>query len=118
MTTSPLNDSRSRNRVLWLSTLAFTVLFAVWLMLGVLGLKIKDDVSLMLGESAATMSSAEIKSTVESRFEWLLAVSILSGAVLRLNFGIWADTIGGRNLMVVLLLGCAIPTTLLFYTTS
>ena len=118
MTTSLLHDSSSRNRVLWLSTFAFTVLFAVWLMLGVLGLKIKDDVSLMLGESAATMNSAEIKSAVESRFEWLLAVSILSGALLRLNFGIWADTFGGRNLMVVLLLACAIPTAWLGYAKS
>lgn len=111
-------SSSARNRVLWLSTIAFTVLFAVWLMLGVLGLKIKADTSLMLGESAATMSAAEIKAAVESRFEWLLAVSILSGAVLRLNFGIWADTIGGRNLMVVLLLACALPTAWLGYAAS
>lgn len=118
MTTSPLKDSHSRNRVLWLSTLAFTVLFAVWLMLSVLGLKIKADPQLMIGEAATTMSDLQIKSEVETRFEWLLAVSILSGALLRLNFGIWADTIGGRNLMVALLLACAIPTACLGYATS
>jgi MFS transporter, NNP family, nitrate/nitrite transporter len=118
MTTSPLHDNRSRNRVLWLSTLAFTVLFAVWLMLGVLGLKIKADPQLMLGEAAATMSDTQIKSEVESRFEWLLAVSILSGAVLRLNFGIWSDTFGGRNMMLLLLLGCAIPTAWLAFAQS
>lgn len=109
---------RSRQRVLWLSTLAFTVLFAVWLMLGVLGLKLKAEPSLMLGDAISTMSVAEIKAAVDSRFEWLLAVSILSGAVLRLNFGIWADTLGGRKMMVLLLLACAIPTAWLGYASS
>jgi NNP family nitrate/nitrite transporter-like MFS transporter len=107
-----------RNRVLWLSTVAFTVLFAVWLMLGVLGLKIKADASLMLGAAAADMLPAQIQAAIESRFEWLLAVSILSGALLRLNFGIWADTIGGRNMMVLLLLASALPTAWLGYVTS
>ena len=110
MTASLPGNAGARDRVLWLSTLAFTVLFAVWLMLGVLGLKIKQDVPLMLGESAGAMSPAEIQAAVDARFEWLLTVSILSGALLRLNFGIWADAVGGRNMMVLLLLGCAIPT--------
>ena len=100
----------SCQRVLWLSTIAFTLLFAVWLMFGVLGLKIKADVELMLGSAAATMTAPQIKAAIESRFEWLLAVSILSGALLRLNFGIWADRYGGRNLMLFLLLFCALPT--------
>ena len=38
-----------------------------------------------------------------------LAVAILSGSLLRLNFGIWADRYGGRNLMVLLLLVSAVP---------
>lgn len=104
-----------RRRVLWLSTIAFTVLFAVWLMLGVLGVKIKADAALMLGDAAATMTDGQIKTAAESRFEWLLAISILSGAALRLHFGIWADRFGGRNLMVLLLLGCALPTAALAY---
>jgi NNP family nitrate/nitrite transporter-like MFS transporter len=103
---------------LWLSTIAFTVLFAVWLMLGVLGVKIKSDVELMLGSPAASMSPAEIKTAIESRFEWLLAVSILSGALFRLNFGIWADRFGGRNMMLLLLVFCAIPTAWLAYAQS
>ncbi len=118
MSTSSIESTSGRNRVLWLSTFAFTALFAVWLMLGVLGLKIKADAGLMLGEAAATMSEAQIKAAVESRFEWLLAISILSGALFRLNFGIWADTYGGRNMMLVLLIGCALPTAFLSYATS
>ena len=100
----------ARRRVLWLSTFAFTALFAVWLMLGVLGLEIKKDAGLMLGDAAASMTEAEAKSATETRFEWLLAVAILSGSLLRLSFGIWADRYGGRNLMVLLLLLSAVPT--------
>jgi NNP family nitrate/nitrite transporter-like MFS transporter len=37
-------------------------------------------------------------------------VAILSGALLRLNFGIWADRYGGRNMMVLLLVITAVPT--------
>jgi NNP family nitrate/nitrite transporter-like MFS transporter len=99
-----------RLRVLWLSTVAFTVLFAVWLMLGVLGLEIKPDAGLMLGDAAASMSEAEARTATEARFEWLLAAAILSGSLLRLAFGIWADRYGGRNMMALLLLLSAVPT--------
>lgn len=99
-----------RLRVMWMSTFAFTVLFAVWLMLGVLGLEIKKDAALMLGaDAAASMTPDQIKAAVESRFEWLLAIAILAGSLPRLNFGIWADKYGGRNMMVGLLLFCALP---------
>jgi NNP family nitrate/nitrite transporter-like MFS transporter len=82
-----------RQRVLWLSTIAFTLMFNVWLMLGVLGIPIRK---------ALELSDAQL--------EWLIATAILSGAVFRLNFGIWADKYGGRNMMVLLLLLAAIPT--------
>ncbi len=107
-----------RTRVLWLSTFAFTVLFAVWLMLGVLGLKIKSDVGLMLGDAADTLSAEAAQRAVAMRFEWLLAAAILSGAVLRLNFGIWADRYGGRNTMVFLLVLCALPTAWLAFAST
>jgi NNP family nitrate/nitrite transporter-like MFS transporter len=118
MSSTTLDDNSARTRILWLSTLAFTLLFAVWLMFGVLGLKVKEDVALMLGESAQAMSPVEIKAAIESRFEWLLAVSILAGALPRLAFGIWADAVGGRKLFVGLLLACAIPTLGVAYATT
>jgi NNP family nitrate/nitrite transporter-like MFS transporter len=102
---------------MWLSAWSFTALFAVWLMFGVLGLEVKKDAVLMLGaDAAASMTPAEIKTAVESRFEWLLAVAILAGSLPRLNFGIWADKFGGRSMMLVLLLGCAIPCYLVSHT--
>src|SRR5687768_9112256 len=82
-----------RQRVLWLSTFAFTLLFAVWLMLGVLGIKIRDDLNL-----------------TSAQFEWLLAVAILAGSLPRLHFGIWADRYGGQRLMTGTLLLTALPT--------
>jgi MFS transporter, NNP family, nitrate/nitrite transporter len=81
------------NRVLWLSTAAFTLLFNVWLMLGVLGISVRRE----LGFS-------------DSQLEWLMAAAILSGAIFRLNFGIWADTYGGRKIVGWLLLAVAVPT--------
>ncbi len=85
--------SDARGRVLWLSTIAFTLLFNVWMMLGVLGIPIRRELGLS-----------------DSQFEWLIATAILSGSIFRLNFGIWADVYGGRRVMSLLLLGTAIPT--------
>ncbi len=92
MSASIHEPSGPRIRVLWLSTFAFTLLFAVWLMFGVLGLKIREEMQLS-----------------PAQFEWLLATAILAGALPRLNFGIWADRFGGRTVMTALLLFTAIP---------
>ena len=86
-------QSKWRRTVLILSTVAFTLLFNVWLMLGVLAPKIKETLGLS-----------------PSQVEWMIAASILSGAILRLNFGIWADRYGGRNVMVALMLLTTVPT--------
>ena len=61
-------------------------------MLGVLGLKIREE----FGFSDEQMA-------------WLLAAAILAGALPRLNFGIWADRFGGRTMTLVLLFACALP---------
>lgn len=83
----------ARSRVLFLSTVSFTLLFAVWLMFGILGVMIRDEFSL---------SAAQL--------DWLVAVAILAGSLPRLQCGIWADQLGGRLMMVVLLLVTALPT--------
>ena len=53
---------RPRTRVLWLSTIAFTLLFNVWLMLGVLSIPIKKSLGLS-----------------DPQIEWLIAAAIFSG---------------------------------------
>jgi NNP family nitrate/nitrite transporter-like MFS transporter len=88
-------------RVLSLSTVAFTLLFAVWLMFGVLGVPIKEEFHL---------------DTVQ--FSWLTAIAVLSGSIWRLPLGIWTDRVGGRRLMTLLLLATAVPTVLVAHATT
>lgn len=89
---NPVEDARSANRVLWLSTSAFTLLFAVWLMLGVLGVPIRAELGL---------------STIQ--LTWVASVAILSGSLFRLPFGILTDRVGGRTLVSAILLVSAVP---------
>jgi len=83
---------RARTRVLFLSTLAFTLLFAVWLMLGVLAVAIRTELQL---------------SAVQ--FSWLTASAVLTGSLLRLPFGVLTDRFGGRTMMTASLLIAAVP---------
>jgi len=78
--------------VLSMSTLAFVVCFTIWMMFGVIGIPIKQ---------ALRLSATE--------FGLLAATPILSGAIMRLPLGIWADRFGGRIVMFVLMLFCVIP---------
>lgn len=80
------NTSWQRNSVLGLSSFAFTLLFAVWLMFGVLGIPIRKEFGLS-----------------DEQFAWLSAVAILNGSLWRLLFGIWADRIGGKRLILAIL---------------
>jgi MFS transporter, NNP family, nitrate/nitrite transporter len=80
------------SRVLVLSTVAFTLMFAVWLMLGVLAVPIRKELGL---------------TTIQ--FTWLAAIAVLSGSMLRLPFGIMTDRFGGRMVMSLLLLASAVP---------
>jgi len=82
-------------RVLILSTVAFTLLFAVWLMLGMLSIKIKPELGLSDGQLYN-----------------LTIAAILAGSLLRFHFGVWTDRFGGRKVMTALLLVTAIPTLL------
>jgi NNP family nitrate/nitrite transporter-like MFS transporter len=91
----------SARRVLVLSTTAFTMLFAVWLMFGVLGVPIKKELHL-----------------TQVQFSWLAAVAVLSGSLFRLPFGLLTDRVGGRVLMIGLLATSAIPCFLISRATS
>jgi NNP family nitrate/nitrite transporter-like MFS transporter len=91
----------SARRILTLSTAAFTLMFAVWLMFGVLGIPIRQEFGL-----------------TDVELGWLAAVAILNGSIWRLAFGIATDKFGGRRVMTVLLLLNAIPTFLVTRATS
>ncbi|HVV40976.1 MAG: MFS transporter [Rhizobiales bacterium 65-79] len=78
--------------VLLATTWAFTICFAVWMMFGVTGIPIREQLGL---------------NSVE--FGLLTATPVLTGALFRLPLGIWTDRLGGRRLMLALLIGCAVP---------
>src|SRR5690606_22712298 len=79
-------------RVLVISTVGFTLMFAVWLMFGVLGIPIRKEFGL-----------------TDVQLSWITAVAVLNGAIWRLPAGILADRIGGRLVMTVMLAATAIP---------
>lgn len=91
-------SSAASSRVLWLATVSFTLLFAVWLMFGVLGVPIRDEFGLDDGQLA-----------------WLTSVAILNGALWRLPAGMAADRFGGKWVMIALLASSAVPSFLLAF---
>lgn len=92
---------RGQAAVLGLSTTGFTLLFAVWLMFGVLGIPIRDEFGL-----------------TDVQLSWIAAVAILNGAIWRLPAGMLADRIGGKRIFVAMLLLTAIPSYLVSQATS
>lgn len=102
MSTMQAHASRDdENRVLVLSTAAFTLCFAVWLMLGVLAVPISEELGLD-----------------KVQFTWLAAIAVLSGSIVRLPFGVLTDRYGGRLVMTALTLFTALPCYLLSTATS
>lgn len=87
--------------VLAVSTWAFIVCFAAWLMFGVAGIPIKQQLGL---------------NNVE--FGLLTSTPVLTGALFRLPLGIWTDRYGGRIVMFLLLVVCAVPLWLSSYATQ
>ena len=87
--------------VLFASTWAFTACFAVWTMFGVIGIPIRSELNLN-----------------STQFGLLTATPVLTGAVFRLPLGIWTDRFGGRIIMLLLLIGCAVPLWIASYATA
>lgn len=78
------------NRVMWFSTAAFTLMFAVWLQFGILAIPIRKEFGL-----------------TDMQFGWLTAIAILNGSLWRLLFGIWSDRFGARKVMLLLMTATA-----------
>jgi MFS transporter, NNP family, nitrate/nitrite transporter len=75
-----------------MSTVSFTVCFAVWMMFAVIGIPIKK----MLGLN-------------ETQFGLLAATPVLTGSLIRLPLGMWTDRFGGRIVFFILMLCTVIP---------
>ena len=87
-----------RGVALGMSTLAFTVCFAVWTIFSIIGIQIKKDLGL-----------------TDTQFGLLVGTPILTGSLIRLILGIWADQYGGRVVYVCVMLAAAVATWLLTY---
>ena len=88
---APAADRSGANRVLWMSTIAFTLMFAVWLMFGVLGVPIHRELGL-----------------TDVQLSWISAVAVLNGSLWRLPAGMLTDRVGGRIVTISMLLLTAI----------
>ena len=87
--------------VLSLSTMAFTVCFAVWVMFSIIGIPIKTNLGLN-----------------ETQFGLLAATPILTGSLFRLPLGMLTDKVGGRIVFFVLMICTVIPIWLIGYATE
>jgi NNP family nitrate/nitrite transporter-like MFS transporter len=88
--------SGPQGRALWLSTLAFTVCFAVWTIFSIIGVRIKQDLGLN-----------------DTQFGLLVGIPILSGSLIRIALGVWSDQYGGRIIYTLVMLAGAVATFLL-----
>jgi len=100
---SALNEvsTHQQNKVLGISTLAFTVCFAVWTIFSIIGVQIKQDLGL-----------------TETQFGLLAGTPILTGSLSRIFLGIWTDQYGGRIVYVITMLAAAVATFFLSYATT
>jgi MFS transporter, NNP family, nitrate/nitrite transporter len=85
-------------RALTMSTVAFTVCFAVWTIFSIIGVRIKDELGLS-----------------ETEFGLLVGTPILTGSLVRMLLGIWTDRYGGRAVYTVTMLAAALATFLLSF---
>ncbi|GAA3848103.1 MFS transporter [[Pseudomonas] carboxydohydrogena] len=83
----------ARGRALWLSTISFTICFAVWTIFSIIGISIKQKLGLN-----------------ETEFGLLVGLPILSGSLIRLVLGAWTDQYGGRRVNTIVMLAAAVAT--------
>ena len=95
------DSANGQQRALWLSTVAFTVCFAVWTIFAIIGVRIKQDLGLS-----------------ETQFGLLVGLPILTGSLSRIFLGIWTDQYGGRVIYVLTMLAAALATFLLSFATT
>lgn len=89
-------DSVQQKQALWLSTVAFTLCFAVWTLFSIIGLSLRDELQLS-----------------EFQYGVLIATPVLSGSLVRLILGVWTERYGGRLVFSVQMILTGIATYLL-----
>jgi NNP family nitrate/nitrite transporter-like MFS transporter len=84
-------SSGQQTKALAISTLAFTVCFAVWTIFSIIGIEIKQNLGLN-----------------DTEFGLLVATPVLTGSLSRVFLGIWTDQHGGRLVFFILMLTTSI----------
>ena len=97
-TTASEPGKAQRGRALTLSTIAFTACFAVWTIFSIIGVEIQRELGL-----------------TETQFGLLIGTPILTGSIIRLVTGIWAEQLGGRLVTGLVMLTAAVATILLTF---
>ncbi len=92
---------RKQISVLVMSTLAFTVCFAAWMLFAVIGIPIKEQLGLN-----------------ETQFGLLAATPVLTGSLVRLPLGMWTDRFGGRVVFFWLMISTIAPIYLISHATA
>jgi MFS transporter, NNP family, nitrate/nitrite transporter len=95
MTTTTVT-SGEQTQAVGLSTIAFTICFAVWTIFSIIGVQIKQELGLN-----------------ETQFGLLVGTPILTGSLIRLALGIWTDQYGGRVVLPLVMISAAVATMLL-----
>ncbi len=90
-----------QTKSLIVSTVAFTVCFAVWTIFSIIGIKIKQNLGLN-----------------DSEFGLLVATPILTGSLSRIFLGIWTDQYGGRIVYFLLMVTTSVAVWLLASVTT
>jgi len=85
-------------RALIVSTVAFTVCFAVWTIFSIIGISLKDKLGLS-----------------ETQYGLLVGTPVLTGSLIRIVLGIWTDRRGGRLVYTLTMLAAAVATFLLAF---
>ena len=85
-------------RALIMSTIAFTVCFAVWTIFSIIGLQIREQLGLS-----------------DSQFGLMVGLPILTGSLLRIVLGILTDRLGGRIVYSLTMLTAAASTMMLSF---
>jgi len=94
-------SSGQQTKSLAVSTIAFTVCFAVWTIFSIIGIKIKQNLGLN-----------------DTQFGILVATPILTGSLSRIFLGIWTDQYGGRIVYFCLMLTTSVAAWLLSTVTT
>ena len=93
--------SKEQVSVLSVSTFAFTICFAVWMMFAIIGVPIKGQLGLN-----------------ETEFGLLTSMPVLVGSLIRLPLGLWGDKFGGRIVFFLVMIATVIPIYLIQYATK